>query len=201
MCQRLLRTSPRVSCMLNLILIFLSFTASACGQRSVPGPTTMPAPVSPIVVTPEILFNSPIQSPAPTPVVIDSQATAIVLAQLSITQATSLRPDTDKALAVGRLVDADTEAPAPYAWLYLADVIGPDDNPQVLLDISVAPLSITNQDGVFYFQNVQPGKYGIVVWSAVGSALLTEPDSDYSLLFSLQPGEVKNLQTLTSYIP
>jgi hypothetical protein len=202
MCQQSVRILPGSYRTISLIFVVLSvFAVSACTKHSTPNPEIISIPESPLAgpKTPPV---SPIGlSPVPTPNVIDSQATAIVPAQLTITQATSLKPEAGMALVVGRLIDAATEMPASYAWVYLADVIGPDQNPRVMLDISVAPLSITNEDGVFYFQNVRPGKYGIVVWSSVGSTLVAEPNSDYSLLFSLHADEVKNLQNLTAYIP
>jgi hypothetical protein len=202
MCQQSVRILPSLHRTTSLIFVVLAVLAiSACTKRSTPNPEIVSVPESPLT-TPKSLPGSPIGlSPVPTPDVIKSQATAVVSAQLTITQATSLKPEAGMALVVGRLIDAATEMPASYAWVYLADVIGPDQNPRVMLDISVAPLSITNEDGVFYFQNVRPGKYGIVIWSTVGSTLVTEPNSDYSLLFSLQAGEVKNLRNLTAYIP
>jgi hypothetical protein len=195
-------------------VVLVVYVVSACTSQSVPNPEvasesadslitpeTGSIPVSPLV-TPEIPSISPVpQSPVPTPFVIESQATAVVPTQLTITQAIALKPEAGTGLVVGRLIDAATGMPASYIWVYLAGVIGPDDAPQVVLDISVAPLSITNENGVFYFQNVRPDKYGVVVWDSVSSSLLTEPDSDHSLLFSLQAGEVKNLQDLTAYIP
>lgn len=202
MCQQSGRILPGSHRTISLIFVVLAvFAVSACTRRSTPNPEIISIPESPLATPKTPPASSIGLSPVPTPNVIDSQATAIVPAQLTITQATSLKPEAGVALVVGRLINAATEMPAAYAWVYLADVIGPDQNPRVMLDISVAPLSITNEDGVFYFQNVRPGKYGIVVWSSVGSTLVTEPNSDYSLLFSLHADEVKNLQNLTTYIP
>jgi hypothetical protein len=170
-------------------------------------PIVTPAAASPLP-TPGAIFlsplgESPLPNPTPTPTiaVIESQATSVVPNSLTLEQAVLLKPATGGALVAGRLINNATNKPAPMAWLYLAGVIGPDNNPQVWLDISKAPLSISNQDGVFYFQNVKPGKYAVIVWSPITTVMIDEPGSPYTLLFRLAADEVKNLHDLPALIP
>jgi hypothetical protein len=158
------------------------------------------ATVSDVAMVSPVL-SSPLSTPSPTRFIPEAMVTAVVPEDLTKEEAAALGTQAGRGLIVGRLLDKTTGKPAGGVWLYLGEVIGPEDNPQVVFDIGRARVTISNGDGLFYFRDVPPGKYAIVLWTPAISFLLNQPNSELTLLFSLDAGEVKVLPDLISPIP
>lgn len=165
-------------------------------------PSAENEPISPVKAS-ESVTQSPLATPTPhpTPIIAKEEATARVPIAITVDDVDKLQPQPNAALITGRLIDETSGTPAPFVYVYLSKVIGPDAKPFVALDRGEALLSISNENGIFYFDTAPPGKYSIVVWSPVGSYLLKEPGTEFSLLFEVSAGETKHLGDLVSIIP
>ncbi len=53
----------------------------------------------------------------------------------------------------------------------------------VSYDAQLAPVSYTDSNGRFVFEEIKPGRYGLVLDLVVNQYLLHEADSSYTLLF------------------
>jgi hypothetical protein len=199
LCHKLVRLS-----LVGIALICVTMMGGCVTSSSNGTPISAPTTTSSVSISITDAFVSPFaDSPLPTPTraIAESMVTAVVPDALSKEAAASLVPKTGTGLVVGRVLNATTGTPAAGAWWYLGEVIGPDDNPQVVFDVSRAPVTIANRDGVFYFQDVRPGRYAVVSWTPAGSFMLSEPHSELTLLFSVAAGEVKVLPDLTANVP
>lgn len=92
--------------------------------------------------------------------------------------------------------------PAVGSMLYLGEYVGLEtSNPLVVLDPGKHPYTRTDEKGAFCFPEVLPGKYGLVVWNAAESVLLPDPNTGYSLILEIKPGEMTDVGILYSPIP
>jgi len=92
--------------------------------------------------------------------------------------------------------------PAVGSILYLGDYVGLETNaPLVIVDPSRHPYTRTGDGGQFCFRDVPPGRYGLVVWNAVESVLVTDPATGYSLLVEVKAGIITNVGNIFSPIP
>lgn len=92
--------------------------------------------------------------------------------------------------------------PAVGSIVYLGDYAGIEtSNPLIILDPVRNPRTQTVEGGKFCFSGVLPGRYGLIVWDAAESILLTDPRTGYSLLVDVKPGEITNVGILYSSIP
>jgi hypothetical protein len=97
----------------------------------------------------------------------------------------------------GRLVITDQTI--LLGELLLAKAV-PTDNPEVSLlelDEKTAPRAIIDRaTGEFVFSNVEPGKYGLIVWEPMSSAPVNDPSTGQTLYVQLTSGEVTDVGTL-----
>lgn len=92
--------------------------------------------------------------------------------------------------------------PAIGSVLYLGEYVGFEtSNPLVVLDPAKHLRTQTDENGSFCFSKVPPGRYGLVVWNGGESALLSDPNTGYTLLLEIKPGETINIGVLYSPIP
>lgn len=92
--------------------------------------------------------------------------------------------------------------PAAGSILYLGEYVGLETpNPSVVLDPGKHPYTQTDEKGTFCFSEVLPGKYGLIVWDAAESVLLSDPNTGYSLVLEIRPGETTDVGVLYSPIP
>lgn len=92
--------------------------------------------------------------------------------------------------------------PAAGSILYLGEYMGLEtSNPSVVLDPAKHLHTQTDEKGAFCFSEVPPGRYGLIVWNAAESVLLSDPNTGYSLILEIDPGETTDVGILYSPIP
>lgn len=121
----------------------------------------------------------------PTPFVFDSEdlkttvATGAVTGVLLLQTETGVQPVTDMKMALGEALVDDKGAEHFVSY-----------------DSHLAPVSYTDSNGRFVFEEIKPGRYGLVLDLVVNQYLLHEADSSYTLLFEVVAGEVIDLGRL-----
>jgi hypothetical protein len=81
--------------------------------------------------------------------------------------------------------------PLPFQTFFLADVLKDNKTGMELatsLDRSTAPKTISNENGVFSFMNVPPGRYGLIFISATDTYLLLYPGKQEAILVTVEAG-------------
>lgn len=116
-------------------------------------------------------------SPLPTPAV----RSTVTTAELAPTRSSVPTPAPDTANVVGRVVAADTKSPYSLAGMpvRLAQVFWNEDKSDgaFVLEGATSPSTLIQEDGYFFFQNVVPADYVIVVGDPFGqNAIITEPN-------------------------
>lgn len=92
--------------------------------------------------------------------------------------------------------------PISGSVLYLGEYVGLEtSNPLVILDPSKHLNTQTDENGIFCFSKVPPGRYGLIVWNAAESVLLPNPSTGYSLILEIKPGKAIDVGILYSPIP
>lgn len=118
----------------------------------------------------------------------------------------TLQPDCFPSVAsygavVGTLYLTD-QRPAIGSILYLGEYVGLETHtPVVIVDPGRHLYTRTGEGGLFCFRDVPPGRYGLVVWDAVESMLLTDPATGYSLLVEVEAGSTADVGRIFSPIP
>lgn len=180
-------TPPSLFLILTALLLLLSGCAGTPEAGSVEAthsalPTGQPEPAT---EEPVPAGGEALQSPLPTPSVDlpwdadPAQGAALVRGRIEIVQ---------PAVLLGEL--------------YLARAV-PTTNPEVELlerDHDNSPAAVVDRStGRFVFVDVEPGKYGLIIWEPMGSGPVTDPETGETLFFEVSAGEVKDLGTL--YFP
>ena len=92
--------------------------------------------------------------------------------------------------------------PAEGSILYLGEYLNKENSPPtVVLDISRHPHTRTNEKGEFCFPSVPPGNYGLIVWDAAESVLLTDINTNNMIIIQVKAGTVTNVGEVYSPIP
>lgn len=88
--------------------------------------------------------------------------------------------------------------PLKNADLYLAKILmSPNGIAGVAaLDASSDPRTSTDDQGAFLFQNIPPGKYGIVLYLVVQTYLLDQTDKHASMIITVDASKTTHLGTL-----
>lgn len=116
-------------------------------------------------------------SSLPTPIVRSVEATV----ELAPTRPPAPTPAPEVANVVGWVVAADTKSPHMLAGMpvRLAQVFWNEDKSDgaFVLEGATSPSALIQEDGYFFFQNVVPADYVIVVGDPFGqNAIIMEPD-------------------------
>jgi hypothetical protein len=92
--------------------------------------------------------------------------------------------------------------PSKGSLIYLAQYVGLDsDNPIVVLDSAKDINTVADDSGFFCFNDVPPATYGLIVWNAVESYMVSNSDNDYSLMIEALAGEPIDLGVLFTPFP
>lgn len=151
-----------------LALVLLSISLVACSSNGANNTETYPAP--------NVVNSNPTSYPvdtteknSPTPM---------------ITQ------DSSMGLVQGKIYFKGK--PLASKLLYLADVLQ-DSNSNVdiatSLDVNVAPRATTDNDGNYIFQNVKPGRYGLILYEGTSSYLLLNPENNKAIVLDVSSGK------------
>ncbi len=80
--------------------------------------------------------------------------------------------------------------------VYLGHALAPSDPafpPMISLSETEDPLAVMDQTGRFLFVDVEPGTYGLMLWSPVGSAPMQDPVTGTYMLIEVKAGETVDL--------
>lgn len=80
--------------------------------------------------------------------------------------------------------------------VYLGHALPPSDPafpPMISLSETEDPLAVMDQTGRFLFVDVEPGIYGLMLWSPVGSAPMQDPVTGTYMLIEVKAGETVDL--------
>ena len=123
----------------------------------------------------------------------DGTATPVIFA----TSGPPPSPGVDTGVVTGRLLIDDQ--PATNVNLYLAGVMVDGMGVERVASFSrdESPTALVDAEGRFYFANVPPGKYGLILDAVLNAYLMHEPDSEEELLFVVEAGKVIDLGDLT----
>ncbi|MDI7276250.1 MAG: hypothetical protein QME94_09735 [Anaerolineae bacterium] len=86
--------------------------------------------------------------------------------------------------------------------MYLAEYVGLDTaNPLVVLDPADGLRTEAGEEGAFCLPAVPPGTYALIVWNAVESVLLDDPETGYSLAIDVTSDAVVDVGMIYTPIP
>jgi hypothetical protein len=84
----------------------------------------------------------------------------------------------------------DANAPAPERVVRLAKVYrGSENDGAFILDEGQSPSTISGEDGLFTFMNVEPGEYVLMVKKADGTYMVVADESKVPLIYEGSAGE------------
>lgn len=102
----------------------------------------------------------------------------------------------------GVVVDVQTQRAPLEGIVYLAKVVSLDTGqPVVRLDRHGAPSAVPTEKGEFIFPEVEPGDYGVVLWTPDVSFLLENPRDGKSLILTVGPDEILDLGRIEVPMP
>ena len=138
-------------------------------------------------------------SPLPTPGKNVSASSPIPAPSLGLPD-WDAEPASGKAIIRGRI--EETTPSVLLGELFLAEAV-PTSNPDVdllQLDEKASPRASINRDtGEFIFLDIEPGKYGLIVWEPMSSMPVNDPATGNTFFIVLQADQVADVGTL--YIP
>jgi hypothetical protein len=98
-------------------------------------------------------------------------------------------PEDGKANFYGYVM-VDANAPAPERVVRLAKVYrGSENDGAFILDEGQSPSTISGEDGLFTFMNVEPGEYVLMVKKADGTYMVVADESKVPLIYEGSAGE------------
>lgn len=135
-----------------ILLILLPFLVQCQGQQATVSPLTPP--------------DSPLTSP------LDPTATDPALEAPQ-------PPSSGMATAFGQAINAATGEPLPHVAVRLAEVYRGGENGAFVLDEALSPATLTDSDGRFVLDNVEPKEYVLVVGDVnVSYGIIAERSGD-----------------------
>jgi hypothetical protein len=204
---------PNRHYLLALSLLVLAVFLSGCGNEPTIAPISVPttileSPLAEPTASQTLLAQpSPMESPPayppPTealpgyPAPPESPPSSAAPSTLEIPT-----PSPGKGVVIGEVVDSQTQQAPFEVILYLGGMIQMDNGiPVVRLDRETAPFAIPVQDGRFAIADVEPGEYGVIVFSPDGSFMADNPDGSGSLVVKVTPGETVDVGRIVVTIP
>ncbi len=155
------------------VITFLTLLVTLVSCATV-GPTT--SPISPD----DTRAVSPIQGPTAT----------------STSSPTQRAPAADVASVHGRVLDATTSGPIPSTAVRLAEVYRSGGDGAFVLDDASSPATLTDQQGYFVIEDVEPKEYVVVVGDVhIAYEIVAEPSGE-ARVWELRPGEVTDIGVL-----
>ncbi|HZD58198.1 MAG TPA: hypothetical protein VE136_15820 [Anaerolineales bacterium] len=117
--------------------------------------------------------------------------------QSSVESEPSPTPDPQAGSVSGRILRGSD--PAGDITLYLAEVLKDSQGNELIASFSKAdsPRTDTDLEGYFTFNNILPGKYGLVLDTVVDSYLLHYPDDDKEIIIAVEKGKEVNIGELS----
>lgn len=111
-------------------------------------------------------------------------------------------PQPSMGVVSGVILDDRTGAAPPEAAVYMGSVVTTDTGIRVVrLERSEDPYAIPLADGFFLFPVVEPGEYGLILVHPDISFVVDDPDTGYSLIFTVEPDQRVELNRITITLP
>jgi hypothetical protein len=154
------------SCSKVIVQLAVLLMTTQCGGVS---------PVAPV---------SPIPTPAPTQVA------------LTTPQALAPTPLPDKGVVIGTVLTWGTDKPVANTQVYLAELTNADEEGDLTVAavyFGTSPYAETDPMGKLLFVDVEPGTYGLALWSPTGSTLVKDVSGEKDLVFTVSAGQVMDL--------
>ena len=116
-------------------------------------------------------------------------------------QITIPKSSTNEGIVIGRFVgrqDHTTPYMAPTIFLGKAIESNLADYPPIIsLDVDNDPKAIQDNKGNFVFEKIEPGTYGLVIWSPFSQTLIQDPKMEgFPFILYVKSGEVLDLGTI-----
>jgi hypothetical protein len=138
-------------------------------------------------------FLSLVPQPAPFDSVL-SDATPMPHATLPV-------PVPGQAAVEGQIRDSRTQQAPLEGVVYLGQVLSLDNGkPVVRLDREVDPFAVPDSSGRFVFPEVEPGEYGLILYTPEATFLVDREDGS-SMLFVVEPGKVLDIGIIEVPMP
>lgn len=109
-------------------------------------------------------------------------------------------PKPNTGVVTGRLLLLDTQEPFLAPALYLGEVINNANSgpnlPQVLsVTTGVDPVAVQSQNGIFVFSDINPGEYGIIIWTPMSLLPIRDVNSTENniIIVKVDAGETTDL--------
>ncbi|HKZ36802.1 MAG TPA: hypothetical protein VJ184_04065 [Chryseolinea sp.] len=106
------------------------------------------------------------------------------------------KPGSDTGVVTGKILLENSEMPYLNSLLLLGEVSNPDTEgypPLVGFSLETDPKAIQAKNGLFVFDNIKPGEYGIVLWSPISTFLLSDLQTGDTLFVTVKAGEVSDI--------
>lgn len=111
-------------------------------------------------------------------------------------------PEQEMGVVSGTILDSRTEAAPPEAAVYLGHIVTTDTGMRVVrLDKATDLSAVPEADGRFVFPTVAAGEYGLILVHPDISFIVDNPDTGYSLIFTVEPGQSVALGNITVTLP
>lgn len=109
--------------------------------------------------------------------------------------------DSSQGIITGVLLLAVDGTPRPVANvpIYLAQALKDVGGIERVASYSPieSPRSVTDSEGRFWFYNIKPGRYGLILDAVIQGFLLSKPGTDESLLVEATAGQITDLGNLS----
>jgi hypothetical protein len=151
-------------------------------------PDPYPAPETPI-------FEIDISSSYPAPENEADQATNGVIPKEINSIPT---PDLETGIVVGKLLTLADQEPFLTA-LFLANTIWSEDAkipPIISFSEGINQQALQDKTGQFFFTNVSPGKYALIIKNPAGGKVIKDPKSNEVIVFEVWAGEITDLESI-----
>lgn len=109
--------------------------------------------------------------------------------------------DPNQSVITGVLLSAEngTSRPVANVPIYLAEALKDAGGIERVASYSPieSPRSVTDAEGRFWFYNIKPGRYGLILDAVIQGFLLSKPGTDESLLVEATAGQITDLGNLS----
>jgi len=111
-------------------------------------------------------------------------------------------PSFGLAIVRGRIIEIQSKKAPAESVLYLGEVKSLSNGlPVIRLERDTAPHAIPAQNGEFLFLDVEPGRYGLVLYTPEFSFLVDDPNTAKNFLLDISPNQVLDLGTIETTMP
>ena len=172
------------------VVLLLTLLLVGCGAE----PTAMPVPESPLVQdTPLPTATEPMPTPTrPVPTPTKSVPTPIPT------------PSADRGAIIGRFVDFETGEPLRTVMpVFLGELspLSPGDSFVITMLPTSSPQSKVDAQGYFAFADVEPDTYAMIFWTPMDSWVISDPETEESILVTVNAGEITDLGEVAVNLP